>query len=329
MTSDTEAALLPEETRQDRRSALLKLLLEQELRTQNPPALVRCDRTRGLVLSYSQQRLWFLSQIEGASEAYHIPLRWRLDGHVDDAALKHALDRLVARHEALRTTFYTADEEVFQRVGPADVGFSLRQEDLRGKPDAAQRLAQELRQENADPFDLEQGPLIRGRLIRVGDAECVLLITMHHIVSDGWSMGVFARELSVLYDAFRQGRGDPLAPLDLQYPDYAAWQRQWLSEEVLAGQRAYWKRALTGAPDIIELPLDHRRPAQQDFTGDVVHLKLDETLTQDLKALSQRHNMTLFMTLLTGWALVLSRVSNQDDIVIGVPSANRRNLEVE
>ncbi|HVV73605.1 MAG TPA: condensation domain-containing protein, partial [Verrucomicrobiae bacterium] len=293
------------------------------------PPIARVDRSTPLVPSFAQQRLWFLSQLEGVSEAYHIPLSVRLKGALDEGALVRALDSLVMRHEALRTTFYTIDGEVYQKIGPEDVGFELGRVDLSRGQDAEARLSLEVREEASAPFDLEQGPLIRGRLIRLGDDEHVLLVTMHHIVSDGWSMGILTRELSALYQAYSRGEGNPLAPLLIQYADYAAWQRQWLSDEVLEKQSAYWQRSLSDAPAAIELPTDRRRPTQQDFTGAMVSLQLDEGLTAGLKALSQRYGLTLFMTILAGWALVLSRLSNQEDVVIGTPSANRGRLEIE
>ncbi|HEY2416377.1 MAG TPA: condensation domain-containing protein, partial [Steroidobacteraceae bacterium] len=219
--------------------------------------------------------------------------------------------------------------EVVQRIGPPQSGFDLGWTDLSGLADGPAQLSHHIAQEVGAPFDLEHGPLIRGHVVRMGAQEHVLLLTMHHIISDGWSIGVLGREVSALYAAYSRGAADPLAPLPVQYADYAAWQRRWLSGEMLAEQTDYWRRALAGAPALLELPTDRRRPAQQDFTGGHVALELDETLSDGLKALSHRHGMTLFMTLLAGWALVLSRLSGQQDVVIGVPSANRSRLEVE
>ena len=273
--------------------------------------------------------MWFLAQLKGVSEAYHIPLNLRLKGELDEDVLVQALAGLVVRHEALRTSFYTIDGELYQRIGAADKGFALRREDLRGFEDWRVRLSGLIDEEASTSFDLEHGPLIRGRLIRIGPDEQVLLVTMHHIVSDGWSMGVLLRELGSLYRAYSRGEADPLPALEIQYADYAAWQRQWLSGEVLGEQSAYWQGKLSDAPAVIELPTDRRRPAEQDFRGGDVRLELDEALTAGLNALSRRHGLTLFMTVLAGWALVLSRLSNQEDVVIGAPSANRDRLEIE
>ncbi|MFN5524632.1 condensation domain-containing protein, partial [Bradyrhizobium sp.] len=179
------------------------------------------------------------------------------------------------------------------------------------------------------PFDLELGPLIRGRLVRLDVDEHVLLLTMHHIVSDGWSMGVLTRELGALYRAFAHGEADPLPPLAIQYGDYAVWQRRWLSGEGLARQGAYWKEALAGAPELLELPWDRPRPPEQNYAGAMVPVRLDAWLTGALKALSQRRGTTLYMTLLAGWAALLSRLSGQEDVVIGSPVANRGRAEIE
>ncbi|HEU4885333.1 MAG TPA: amino acid adenylation domain-containing protein, partial [Longimicrobium sp.] len=207
--------------------------------------------------------------------------------------------------------------------------FQLVEHDLRGHPQAGAALRRVMAEEAEAPFDLARGPLIRGRLIQLADDDHVLLITMHHIVSDGWSMGVFTRELNALYSAFRDGNPDLLAPLPIQYADYAVWQRRWVEGDVLREQAAYWEATLAGAPELLELPTDHPRPARQDFTGGLIEFGLGEGLTAGLKALGQRHGATLFMTLLAGWAAVLSRLSGQDDVVIGTPTANRGRKEIE
>jgi amino acid adenylation domain-containing protein len=291
--------------------------------------LVRADRSARLPLSFAQQRLWFLSQLDGLDTAYHIPFGLRLSGAVDGAALGLALDRLVARHEALRTSFGVVDGEPFQDIGPPDTGFPLVREDVSGTADPEAALAALARAEAEAPFDLGSGLPVRGRLVRLGGEAHVLLVTLHHIVADGWSMAVLMRELGALYRAFGAGRPDPLPPLALQYADYAVWQRTWLSGEVLERQAAYWREALAGAPVLLELPADRKRPARQDFAGGMVELELDAGLTAALKALSRRYGLTLFMTLLSGWALVLSRLSGQRDVVVGAPIANRTRPEVE
>jgi amino acid adenylation domain-containing protein len=293
------------------------------------PPITATRRDQPSPLSFAQQRLWFLAQMEGVSNAYHVSLGLRLTGELDDGALRRALDRLIARHEALRTTFSSTDGQPVQRIGAADSHFELQEHDLRQHADAAaewQRLANE---EAHTAFDLETGPLIRGRLLRLGEREHVLLITLHHIVCDDWSIGALTREFGALYGAYRQGQPDPLPPLPIQYADYAAWQRHWLAGAVLQTQSDYWRRTLANAPALLELPTDRRRPVQQDYGGAFVSLTLDQDLTARLKALSQRHGATLFMTLLAGWAALLSRLSGQPEVVIGVPVANRGRAQIE
>jgi amino acid adenylation domain-containing protein len=286
------------------------------------------ERGGALPLSFAQQRLWFLEQLGGLGDTYHIPTQMRLGGDVDRAALRRALDAIVERHEALRTTFVKVEAEPVQHIAPPG-GFHLVEHDLGDHPDAAAELRRLTAEESGALFDLEKGPLIRGRLIRLAADDHVLLLTMHHIVSDGWSMEVLTRELGTLYDAFRRGGPNPLPPLPVQYADYAAWQRKWVDGEVLREQAEYWKTTLAGAPELLELPTDRPRPARQDYAGAMVGIDLGEELSAGLRTLSQGHGTTLFMTLLAGWAAVLGRLSGQEDVVIGTPSANRGRMEIE
>nr|WP_208758116.1 non-ribosomal peptide synthetase [Bradyrhizobium zhanjiangense] len=296
---------------------------------QDLPAIAPVPREAPLVLSFAQQRLWFLAQLDQSSTNYHIPLGWRLKGGLDRSAWQRSLDRVLARHEALRSVFVAPEGKPWVELLPEDAGLPVVEHDLRDRPDADEVLLGLCREEARTPFDLARGPLIRGRLIRISDEEHVLLLTQHHIVSDGWSLGVLARELSQLYRAFVAGEGDPLPPLAIQYPDYAAWQRQWLSGERLQRQAQYWRSNLSGAPARLALPTDRPRPAQQSFAGATVPIVIDAELTRELKRLGLQQGTTLFMTVLAGWAAVLSRLSGQDDLVIGVPSANRGHREIE
>ena len=298
--------------------------------TEELSPLPLADRSGRLPLSLAQQRLWFLAQMEGGNQAYNIPFGLRLTGGVDRAALRRALNRIVARHEALRTTFVMLDGDPVQQITPEqDSQFLLLEQDLSQAADPERALGRLVAEEGSAPFDLERGPLVRGRLLHLGGAEWALLITMHHIVSDGWSMGIFKNELSTLYSAFHNGLPDPLHPLGIQYADYAVWQRKWLAGDRLQQQAAYWKSTLSGAPALLELPADHPRPFQQDYRGDSVGLVLDRDLTAALKQLSRRHGTTMFMTMLAAWAVLLARLSGQRDIVIGTPSANRGRTEAE
>ncbi|MGF6819648.1 amino acid adenylation domain-containing protein [Paraburkholderia atlantica] len=293
------------------------------------PAIVAVSRQAPLELSFAQQRLWFLAQLDKDSARYHVPLGWRLQGRLDRAAWRRSLDQLYARHEALRSVFVDAEEGPRVEILPPGTGLPVLEHDLRERPDAAAALVALCAEEACMPFDLARGPLVRGRLVRMSDEEHVFLLTQHHIISDGWSMGVLVRELGSLYRAFVAGQGDPLPPLAVQYPDYAAWQRQWLSGERLQKQAQYWREALSGAPSMLALPTDRPRPARQSFAGATVPVEIDAELTRELRRLGREHGTTLFMTVLAGWAAVLSRLSGQDDIVIGVPSANRGRREIE
>ncbi len=297
---------------------------------ENPWVLARTKRGERLPLSFAQQRLWFLAQMEGGSEAYHMPLWVRMQGALDTGALRRALDRIVVRHEILRTRFAVVEGEPVQRIQAIkQARFELREEDLRERGETGEELVRRMQEEVECPFDLTSGPLIRGQLLQVGEDEHILLITMHHIVSDEWSMSIFLNELNTLYAAYREGRGDPLPELEVQYADYAVWQRQLIEGEMLQQQAEYWKGALAGAPALLELPWDHARPAQQNYSGGLSRFELDETLLIGLKELGRRHGATLFMTLLGGWAALMGRLSGQEEVVIGIPVANRGRVEIE
>jgi len=297
---------------------------------ENPWVLNRTERGEQLPLSFAQQRLWFLGQMEGGSEAYHIPLRMRTLGTLDVAALRRALDRIVARHEVLRTTFAVVEGEPVQRIQAVEQArFELREEDLRERGETSDDLARRIEKEVRRPFNLRNGPLIRGQLLQVAEDEHVLVITMHHIVFDEWSIGIFLNELSMLYAAFHQGLADPLPELELQYADYSVWQRRLIEGEILQQQAEYWKGALAGAPTLLELPLDHVRRAQQDYRGGFIPFELEETLLIELKELSRRHGATLFMTLMAGWAALMGRLSGQEEVVIGIPAINRGKVEIK
>ncbi|PQQ36224.1 non-ribosomal peptide synthetase, partial [Photorhabdus luminescens] len=293
------------------------------------PAIVPLSREGKLSLSFAQQRLWFLAQFEGVSETYHIPLALHLRGRLDIVVWQQALDTLFARHEALRSVFVAVDGQPQVKLLSAALGLPMKKYGLRNTPDVDAQLASLSAQEVETPFDLASGPLIRASLIQLADDDHVFLLTLHHIVFDGWSVSVLMRELSTLYTAFLAGQSDPLPPLAIQYPDYAAWQRQWLSAERIQSQSDYWRARLIDAPVLLDLPTDRPRPPQQSFAGALLPVSLDAELTQSLKRLSEQQGVTLFMTVLAAWATVLSRLSGQEDLVIGTPSAGRGRQEVE
>ncbi|HET7865194.1 MAG TPA: amino acid adenylation domain-containing protein, partial [Burkholderiaceae bacterium] len=281
-------------------------------------------------LSFSQQRLWVLAQIDGrASGAYHMPGRIRLRGTLDGAALRRALQRIVERHEVLRSCFTAVDGVPVQQPAPAPLEFPLDRIDLRDAADAPAALQAASAREAAQPFDLERGPLVRGCLLQLAEDDHVLLLTMHHMVSDGWSIGLFVAEFSALYTAFALGRPDPLPPLAMQYADYAAWQRRTHGPDRLGRQIEFWRGHLLGAPGLLELPGGRPRPPEQDYAGARLEVVVDAPTTALVRALAQRHSVTLHMLLLAAWAALLSRWSGQPDLVIGTAVANRPWPELE
>ncbi|KAF9957815.1 hypothetical protein BGZ65_001860, partial [Modicella reniformis] len=287
------------------------------------------SREDDMPLSFSQQRLWFISQLEGVSRPYHIPLAVRFRGNLDCQAWQHALNTLFARHESLRSVFVAVDGLPLVRFLPVHIGIPIRWEDLRGVPEADVLLERIITEESNISFDLAQGPLIRALMVQLDANEHVFMLTQHHIVSDGWSMAILHRELSVLYNSYCRGEPDTLPSLTIQYPDYAAWQRQWLSGDRLEAHTSYWRTTLSDAPVLLNLPLDRPRPSQQLFEGDQIPFSLDPQLTSALKQLCQEHGVTLYMVILSAWSAVLSRLSGQDDIIVGSPTANRNHQQIE
>jgi len=313
------------------KAELLRLLLEERARkAREIRPYPRGDAADGLPTSWAQQRLWFIDQLEGGTAAYNTGLAFTLRGKLDQRALQETLDALLKRHEVLRTVFVAMDGEPRQEIA-SDGRFALTVIDLSGY-DAADREAQ-IRlhniEESQTKFDLCRGPLIRGRLLRVKKNEHILVIMMHHTICDAWSKGVMIREFAELYTAFSERRESSLAPLPIQYADYAQWQRQWLQGEELDRQLSYWRARLEGAAPQLELPTDRPRPAVQSHRGDRVRIVLDEQLSAKLKSLAHRHDMTLYMVLYGAWAALLSRLSGQEDVVIGTVIANRHRPELE
>ncbi|MBD8514514.1 amino acid adenylation domain-containing protein [Photobacterium sp. CAU 1568] len=308
--------------------------LARQLTTDNTeglPSIEPVVRGERLPLSFAQQRLWFLTQLDGMSEIYHMPLAVRLRGSLDIPSWQRSLDTIYARHEALRTVFSSQDGLPCAQILPA-AELPLTVHDLRQLSYSDKAEAQALQiaaSEASRPFDLMNGPLLRVSLIRLSDDEQIFTFTCHHLVSDGWSNGILLRELAALYQAFTQGEQNPLRPLSVQYADYASWQRQWLTPERLSSQADYWQQQLSDAPVLLTLPTDRPRPVVQSFAGDQVVIRLEAELAQALRQFSQRNGATLFMTVLAAWGIVLSRLSGQQDVVIGTPDANRRQLDTE
>jgi amino acid adenylation domain-containing protein len=312
----------------------LALRVEEERRRGQdevaPSKLGRRAESGPAPLSFAQQRLWFLDRLEPGSPVYNLPLVLRLSGPLDERALGQAFLEIQRRHEVLRTSFVSEAGVPVQRIAAA-AGTALERTDL-GDLAPALRDAEWRRivaDEGARPFDLARGPLLRGHVLRLAESEHVLVVVMHHAVSDGWSLGVLTRELEVLYAAFRERRPSPLPELEVQYADFAVWQRDSLRGETLESQAAYWRRTLASCADGATFPSDRSRPARQSFRGGRESSQISRKLSDDLRALSRRQGVTLFMTLLSALDVLLYRHTGQSDVVVGTPIAGRTRAEVE
>ena len=281
-------------------------------------------------LSFAQERIWFMDQLEPNRPIYNLPDTHYFKGAIDLDALQRTLTEIVRRHESLRTTFQTVDGEPMQVIAPPQP-FSLPVIDISHLPPPerkaeAQRLADEDAQQ---PFDLSRGPLLRVQLVRLAEEEHLLLMTMHHIVSDGWSMIRMGHELATLYTTYRSGESSPLPELPIQYADFAVWQREWMRGEMLKKQLEYWREQLGGELPELELPMDHARPARQSFRGAAEAIEYSGEILRRLKEIGREGNATLFMTLLAAFDLLMWRYSGQTDLLVGTPIANRNRKEIE
>ncbi|HEX8273414.1 MAG TPA: amino acid adenylation domain-containing protein, partial [Longimicrobiaceae bacterium] len=279
-------------------------------------------------LSFAQQRLWLVDRLEPGSPAYNMPYALRLRGALDPAALRAALDALARRHETLRTTFAEQGGVPVQVVHPP-APVALAELDLRRLPDPEREAGRLVREESLRPFDLEAGPLLRSTLLRLGEADHVLLFTLHHVVSDGWSRGVLVREVSALYGALCRGEEPRLPELPIQYADFAAWQRDRLRGATLEGHLGYWREKLGGAPPLLEIPTDRPRAPEQGVLEGSHRFALPADVSRGLRELSRREGATPFMTLLAGWQALLGRWAGQDDVVVGSAIAGRTRRETE
>ncbi|MCG5057488.1 MAG: hypothetical protein KA714_05650 [Limnoraphis sp. WC205] len=309
-------------------------LLEQQLKNkkQQLSSLIIPKRkiNDNLPLSFSQQRLWFIHQLESETSAYNIPIAWHLNGHLNITILVQTLNEIVRRHESLRTTFNSIQNNQPQQSISSHFTLNIPIIDLQilseNHPDSeAKRLA---KQEAKNYFNLNKDQLIRVTLLKLSETKFILLLTLHHIIADGWSRGVLLKEFSAIYKAFSEQKPSPLPELKIQYVDFAIWQQQWLTGEELKTQLSYWKQKLKNLTTL-NLPTDYPRPVTQSFRGKTQSLTLSQELTTALKTLSRQQGVTLFMTLLAAFKILLHRYSNQDDIVIGSPIANRNWQETE
>lgn len=304
--------------------------LSQGDRQLEAPPIVRVSRDGELPLSFAQQRLWFLDRLQPGNPAYNIPAAVRLQGAIDLTALERSFQTIIARHEALRTIFNTVEGRPIQTI-ISSPDFALSIINLQEVPES-QREAEAMRlalEEVRQPFDLAKWPLMRVTLLQLAKTEFILLLTIHHIVADGWSLGVIVGEMAALYEAFSTGKTSPLSELSLQYADYAVWQRKWLSGEVLATKLGYWKQHLANPLPVLQLPVKQPRSNVSTDQAALQPFQLSPTLSQALTKLSRQENVTLFMTLLAALETLLYRYTNQEDIIVGTDLANRTQIETE
>ena len=309
-----------------------RALFEREIKQDIQPArgILRRAPAGPCALSFAQQRLWFLEQLDPGSPAYNLSTALRLPGSLDIATLKRSLNEIVRRHEALRTTIQFTDGEPLQIIAPT-LNLDVELIDLTGVAPAmreqeARRLAFS---ETQQGFDLSRGPLLRATLLRLAGTDHVLVLTMHHIISDGWSLGLLFTELTTLYQAYATGNSSPLPELPFQYADYSEWQRQYLQGNTLANLLDYWKQQLAGAPPLMELPADRPRGALLNRSGATQSFRLSAEISEGLRSLARRQDVTLFMVLLAAFKTLLHRYTGVSDLVIGVPIANRNRAEIE
>ncbi|WPB79281.1 amino acid adenylation domain-containing protein [Archangium violaceum] len=292
------------------------------------PPMVHAPRGGTLPVSFTQERFWRFFQRAPESSAYNVPCAFRLRGRVDPRAIRGAFQALIARHESLRATFFEEEGRPRQRISDS-VDFQLREVDLRGRENGENEARKHMAEGAARPFELTRGPLLHASLLRLEEEDYLLFFCLHHIASDGWSMGVMARELGALYSALAEGREPELPPLRFQYPDYATWQRSWLAGEELEHRLGYWRKALAGAPTELALPTDKPRPPTRTFQGSYREVILGKERSAALHALCQQERVTPYMALLSALGTVLARRSGQEEVVIGSPIANRLLSEVE
>ncbi len=309
--------------------ALLQKLYKQEGLESSVKTILPRDRNKPVFLSFAQQRLWFLDQLEPHNPTYNMFRALRLTGHLNVQALEQSIIEIVRRHEVLRTSFAIESHVFVQKIIPVE-GFTLKQVDISAMPYEkreveGQRLAIE---EGLQAFDLSAGPLIRSMLVKLQQDEHLLIVTVHHIATDRWSRGILNRELSILYEAFSRGNPSPLTELPIQYADFAVWQRKMLQRKKLEEHLAFWKQYLKGV-STLDLPTDYQRPLVQNYHGAKHDVLFSEELSLALKKLSNKEGVTLFMTLLASFQILLHRYSQQNDIVVGTPIANRTHAEIE
>ncbi|MBS3026577.1 MAG: amino acid adenylation domain-containing protein [Dolichospermum sp. DET50] len=303
---------------------LAKVIEQKYYPEKNLTIIETLKKRENLPLSFAQLRMWFLYQLEGKSATYNVAFALQLEGKLNQSSLEKAFQKIIERHEILRTSFIAIDGSPVQVITPA-LNFALSVVDL----EAQKQIEELVKTEVNLPFDLTVSPLFRAKILRLTKTSHILLITFHHIIIDGWSMGVFHSELSTLYQDFNNGKSSSLPPLAIQYADFAQWQRNWLQGAVLESQLSYWQEQLGGILPVLQLATDYPRPPIQTYSGASVSVEISPVLTNQLKALSQQEGVTLFMTLLAAFQILLYRYTGQEDIIVGTAIANRNRQEIE
>ena len=309
-----------------KRAFLLKKLAQQAQDSVDVSLITPQRQTGPVALSFAQQQLFFLYLLDPTNPAYNLAIALRFTGTLDVSALVESIQAIVQRHEVLRTTITVISGEPVQHISP-ELHVTPKMIDARTYSEAER--GQVVETELATSFDLTHGPLIQATILHVAEQEHVLLLSMHHIVSDGWSIGILTHEITTLYESFEAGKPSPLPALPIQYADYVRWQRQWLQGEVREKQLMYWREQLAGVPTLLALPTDHPRPASQRYLGDIVTFQLSHKMRTSLQQLSKAEDVTLFMTLLTAFQVLIAFYSGSDDFLIGTPVANRTSVETE
>ena len=294
------------------------------------PPLEKIEKNEVFSLSLSQERLWFINKIEPFSPAYNIVQATKINGQLDERILQKAFDEIVSRHEVLRTAFRTVEgQAVAELINIETIQIEKIEFDLKNNDDGERQARSWVRKHAPELFDLEQGPMLRAYLFNTGPSENFFVLIMHHIISDGWSMGVWMEELSVIYDALESSKAIPLSDLSVQYSDYAIWHKQWLEQVNIETQEEYWKNKLSGKLPVLELPSDFPRPAEANYSGSAEFFSIPADLTEKLKELSKRQETSLYNLMLSTLMVFLNKHSGQNDIIVGVPYANREMVELE
>ena len=292
------------------------------------PEILPVSRDENLALSYAQERLWFLDQLEPDSAGYNIPGAIRISGNLSVNILEQSFTHIIERHENLRTVFKTENGKPVQIIREAEY-FHIPVTDLSDENDKETLAKQLAIAESTSPFNLSKGPLLRAKLINLSENEHILIINMHHIISDGWSIGILIRELGQVLNSLIKGKQSELQPLPIQYADFSVWQRQWLEAGELGRQLSYWKEQLQDSPDLLHLPIDYTRPPVQTYNGSTINFNISENLTTKINNISRKHGCTTFMTLLSAFNVLLHKLTGENDICVGSPIANRNRKELE